>query len=46
MEIHQQQTVPIAFEEAFEEKKIKIGDTIITVGFGAGLTYAANMIKL
>ncbi len=39
-------TVPIALEEAFEEKKIKTGDTIITVGFGAGLTYAANMIKL
>lgn len=39
-------SIPIAMYEAYEEGKIKAGDTIITIGFGAGLTYAANMIKL
>jgi 3-oxoacyl-[acyl-carrier-protein] synthase III len=38
-------SIPIALEEAIEEGKIKSGDNIITVGFGAGLTYAANLIK-
>jgi 3-oxoacyl-[acyl-carrier-protein] synthase-3 len=38
-------TIPIAMDEAIEEGKIKEGDIIITVGFGAGLTYAANLIR-
>ena len=38
-------SVPIALEEAINEGRIKKGDTIITVGFGAGLTYAANIIR-
>ncbi len=38
-------TIPIAMNEAIEEGKIKEGDIIITVGFGAGLTYAANLIR-
>jgi 3-oxoacyl-[acyl-carrier-protein] synthase III len=38
-------TIPIALEESIEEGKIGKGDIIITVGFGAGLTYAANLIK-
>ncbi|MCM8808599.1 MAG: ketoacyl-ACP synthase III [Candidatus Omnitrophica bacterium] len=37
--------VPIALDEAVKTGKIKKGDLIITVAFGAGLTWAANLIK-
>ncbi len=39
-------TIPIALHDAMKEGKVKKGDFVITVGFGAGLTYAANLIKL
>lgn len=38
-------SIPIAIEEALSDNRIKRGDYIITVGFGAGLTYGANVIR-
>jgi 3-oxoacyl-[acyl-carrier-protein] synthase-3 len=38
-------SIPIALDEAVKDGKLKKGDIILTVGFGAGLTWAANVIK-
>ena len=38
-------SVPIAFDECFREGKIKQGEIIIFVAFGAGLTWGANVIQ-
>jgi 3-oxoacyl-[acyl-carrier-protein] synthase-3 len=38
-------SVGIALTEAVEEGKIKKGDNVALVGFGAGLTYAACILK-
>lgn len=38
-------SIPIALDEALAEGKIKKGDTVVTVGFGAGLTWAAGVMK-
>jgi 3-oxoacyl-[acyl-carrier-protein] synthase-3 len=38
-------SIPIALDEAYRAGRIKPGDVIVTVGFGAGLTYAAAVIK-
>lgn len=38
-------SIPIALDEAVRDAKIKKGDIVVTSGFGAGLTYAANVIK-
>lgn len=38
-------SVPIAFDECVREEKIKRGDIIILVAFGAGLTWGANIIE-
>ena len=38
-------TIPIAFDEAIRSGKIKRGDKICFVGFGAGLTYGAVVIE-
>lgn len=38
-------SVPIAFDECVRMGKIKRGDTIILVAFGAGLTWGANIVK-
>jgi len=38
-------SVPIALEEALAAGKIKDGDHVIMVGFGAGLTWAGLLIK-
>ncbi|MCM8818486.1 MAG: ketoacyl-ACP synthase III [Candidatus Omnitrophica bacterium] len=37
--------VPVALDEAVKEGRIKKDDLIITVAFGAGLTWAANLIR-
>ena len=37
-------TIPIALDELNRGGKLKTGDLILTVGFGAGLTYGANLI--
>ena len=38
-------SIPIALDEAVREGKIKKGDIVVLSGFGAGLTYASNLIK-
>lgn len=38
-------SIPIALEEAVREGKINNGDVLVLVGFGAGLTWAASVIK-
>jgi 3-oxoacyl-[acyl-carrier-protein] synthase-3 len=38
-------SVPIALHEAVSEGKIKKGDLVVLAGFGAGLTYGANLIR-
>ena len=38
-------SVPIAFDECVKEGKIKRGDIVIFVAFGAGLTWGANVIQ-
>jgi 3-oxoacyl-[acyl-carrier-protein] synthase III len=38
-------SVPIAFDECVRKGKIKRGDIVILVAFGAGLTWGANVIE-
>lgn len=38
-------SVPIALDEAFRAGRIKSGDLILLVAFGAGLTWASSLIK-
>ena len=38
-------SVPLAFDEALENCRIKRGDKVCMVGFGAGLTYGAIIIE-
>ena len=38
-------SIPIALEEAVHGGKIKPGDNVVLVGFGAGLTWASAVIK-
>ena len=38
-------SVPIAFNECYRQGKIKPGDRVIFVAFGAGLTWGANLIQ-
>ncbi len=38
-------TIPIALEEMQSKGLLKEGDQVITVGFGAGLTYGGNLIR-
>ena len=38
-------SIPIALDEAVKEGRIKKGDIVVLAGFGAGLTYGANIIK-
>ena len=38
-------SIPLALDEAYRSGRIKEGDVIVAVGFGAGLTYAASVIK-
>ena len=39
-------SIPLALDESIRNGKIKKGDLVILVGFGAGLTYAANLVRL
>jgi 3-oxoacyl-[acyl-carrier-protein] synthase-3 len=39
-------SVPIAFDECIRAGKIKSGDIVILVAFGAGLTWGASVVKL
>jgi 3-oxoacyl-[acyl-carrier-protein] synthase-3 len=38
-------SIPIALCEALEEGRVRPGDTIVTVGFGGGLTWASCVMK-
>jgi 3-oxoacyl-[acyl-carrier-protein] synthase-3 len=38
-------SVPIAIDEAYRGGRMDKGDIVVTVGFGAGLTWAANVIE-
>ena len=38
-------SVPLALAEAQNQGRIKRGNIVVTVGFGAGLTWAANIIR-
>ncbi|RKX75883.1 MAG: 3-oxoacyl-ACP synthase [Spirochaetes bacterium] len=38
-------SIPIAMEQMEREGLLRRGDTILTVGFGGGLTYGGNLIK-
>ena len=39
-------SVPIALNDCVRQGKVKKGDTIILVAFGAGLTWGASVIEL
>jgi 3-oxoacyl-[acyl-carrier-protein] synthase-3 len=38
-------SIPIALAEAVREGKLKRGDLLITVAFGSGFTWGANLIR-
>jgi 3-oxoacyl-[acyl-carrier-protein] synthase-3 len=38
-------SIPIALAEAQEQDRLRRGSIVVTVGFGAGLTWAANVIR-
>jgi len=38
-------TIPIAIKDAVDEGRINLGDTILLVGFGVGLSLGATLIK-
>lgn len=38
-------SIPLALDEAYRSGRIKAGDTVVVVGFGAGLTWAAGVLK-
>lgn len=38
-------SIPLALDEAYRSGRIKEGNVIVAVGFGAGLTYAAGVIR-
>jgi len=37
-------SIPIALNEMNQQKLLKRGDMILTIGFGGGLTYGGNLI--
>ena len=38
-------TVPVAFHEAVEDRRIKRGDLVLFDAFGAGLTHGATLLR-
>ena len=39
-------SIPLALDESLREGKLHRGNLVILVGFGAGLTYGANLVRL
>ena len=39
-------SIPIALYEALEEGRAKLGDNLALVAFGAGLTWAASVVRI
>jgi len=38
-------SIPIALSEAVEQGRVKAGDLVLNVAFGAGFTWAANLVR-
>lgn len=38
-------SIPLALDEAYRMGRVKPGDTVVVVGFGAGLTWGAGVLK-
>ncbi|NBV83524.1 3-oxoacyl-ACP synthase, partial [bacterium] len=38
-------SIPIAFEEAVAEGRLKPGQIVATIGFGAGFTWATSILR-
>ncbi len=38
-------SIPLALEEAVREGRVKKGDNVVMIGFGAGLTWGASVVK-
>lgn len=38
-------SIPLALDEAVESQRLKMGDVVLIVGFGAGLTWGASVIR-
>lgn len=38
-------SIPVALDEAYRDGKVKKGNKIVLVGFGAGLTWGANLLE-
>jgi 3-oxoacyl-[acyl-carrier-protein] synthase-3 len=38
-------SIPIALREAADQGRLRRGDVVVTVGFGAGLTWGANVLR-
>lgn len=38
-------SIPVALDEAMKEGRIKKGDNVLMIGFGAGLTWASMVVK-
>ncbi len=38
-------SIPIALSEALEQGRVKAGDLVLNVAFGAGFTWAANLVR-
>jgi 3-oxoacyl-[acyl-carrier-protein] synthase-3 len=38
-------SIPLALDEAYRSGCIKVGDAVVVVGFGAGLTWAAGVLR-
>lgn len=38
-------TVPVALDEAIEQGRLKSGDTVMMVAFGAGFTWASSVVR-
>ena len=39
-------SIPLALDESLRQGKLRAGNLVILVGFGAGLTYGANLVRL
>ena len=39
-------SIPLALDDSVREGSLQAGDLVILVGFGAGLTYGANLVRL
>jgi len=38
-------SIPLALRESADQQRLHRGDIVVTVGFGAGLTWGANVIR-